>query len=27
MTGRINGWKTILNALTVHHVDRIANHI
>ncbi len=27
MTGRINGWKPILNALTVHHGDRIANHI
>jgi hypothetical protein len=24
MTGKINGWKTILNALTVHHSDRIA---
>jgi putative transposase len=24
MTGRINGWKTILNTLTVHYGDRIA---
>jgi putative transposase len=24
MTGRINGWKTILNALTMHYGDRIA---
>ena len=23
-TGRINGWKTILNALTIHYGDRIA---
>jgi len=27
MTERTNGWKTILNALTVHYGDRIANHI
>lgn len=27
MTGRINGWKTILNTLTVHYGDRITNHI
>ena len=27
MTGRISSWKTILNALTVHYGDRIANHI
>jgi transposase-like protein len=27
MTGRISGWKTILNALTVHYGDRITNHI
>ncbi|MCL4144740.1 UNVERIFIED_CONTAM: hypothetical protein GTU68_056343 [Idotea baltica] len=27
MTGRINGWKTILNTLTVHYGDRIADHI
>ena len=27
LTGRINGWKTILNALTVHYGDRIADHI
>ena len=25
MTGRINGWKPILNALTVHYGDRITN--
>ena len=24
MTGRTNGWKAILNALTVHYGDRIA---
>lgn len=24
LTGRINGWKTILNALTMHYGDRIA---
>ena len=24
MTGKINGWKTILNTLTVHYGDRIA---
>ena len=24
MTGRITGWKTILNTLTVHYGDRIA---
>ena len=23
-TGQINGWKTILNALTIHYGDRIA---
>jgi putative transposase len=23
-TGRINSWKTILNALTIHYGDRIA---
>ena len=23
-TGKINGWKTILNALTIHYGDRIA---
>jgi hypothetical protein len=22
-TGRINGWKQILNILTIHHGDRI----
>ncbi|MCP4960330.1 MAG: IS256 family transposase [Actinomycetia bacterium] len=27
MTGRINGWKTILNTLTVHYGDRVADHI
>ena len=27
MTGRINGWKTILNTLTVHYGDRIALYI
>lgn len=27
MSGRINGWKTILNTLTVHYGDRIADHI
>ncbi len=27
MTGRINGWKTILNTLSVHYGDRIADHI
>ena len=27
MTGRINGWKTILNTLSVHYGDRVANHI
>jgi hypothetical protein len=24
MTGKTNGWKTILNTLTVHYGDRIA---
>jgi hypothetical protein len=24
MTGKINGWKTILNTLTVHYGERIA---
>ena len=24
MTGKINGWKTILNTLTIHYGDRIA---
>ena len=23
-TGKINGWKTVLNALTVHYRDRLA---
>jgi putative transposase len=22
-TGKVNGWKTILNALTIHYGDRI----
>jgi hypothetical protein len=26
MTGKINGWKTILNTLTVHYGDRVAAH-
>jgi hypothetical protein len=26
MTGKINGWKTILNTLTVHYGDRIAGN-
>ncbi|MEZ5216370.1 MAG: IS256 family transposase [Ilumatobacteraceae bacterium] len=25
-SGRINGWKTILNTLTIHYGDRIANY-
>ena len=25
-TGQVLGWKTILNALTIHYGDRIANH-
>jgi putative transposase len=24
LSGKINGWKTILNTLTVHYGDRIA---
>jgi hypothetical protein len=24
LTGRINGWKAILNALTIHYGDRLA---
>jgi hypothetical protein len=24
MTGKTNGWKTILNTLTIHYGDRIA---
>jgi hypothetical protein len=24
LTGKVNGWKTILNTLTVHYGDRIA---
>ena len=27
MTGKTNGWNTILNTLTVHYGDRIADHI
>ncbi|RIK07985.1 MAG: IS256 family transposase, partial [Acidobacteria bacterium] len=27
MTGKIAGWNTILNALTIHYSDRIANNI
>ena len=27
LTGMTNGWKTILNTLTVHYGDRIASHI
>ncbi len=26
MTGRINGWKTTLNTLTVRYGDRMADH-
>ncbi len=27
LNGKTNGWKTILNTLTIHHRDRIADHI
>ena len=27
LIGRTNGWKAILSTLTVHHGDRIADHI
>ncbi len=27
LTGKTNGWKTTLNTPTVHHGDRIADHI
>ena len=27
LTGKTNGWKAILNTLTVHDGDRIASHI
>ena len=27
LTGKTNGWKVILNTLTVHYGDRIADHI
>ncbi len=27
LTGKTNGWKAILNTLTVHYGDRIAEHI
>jgi transposase-like protein len=26
LVGRINGWKAILNILTVHYGDRLTNH-
>ncbi len=26
LTGKINGWKTILNALTMHYGDRITTN-
>ena len=26
MTGKIHGWKQILNALTIHYGDRVVNH-
>ncbi len=25
-TGQINGWKDILNQLTIHYEDRLATH-
>jgi len=25
-TGRINGWKSILNNLTIHYHDRLTDH-
>ena len=25
-TGRINGWKDILNQLSIHYADRLATH-
>jgi len=27
LTGQINGWKTILNTLTIHYGERITNHL
>ncbi len=27
LTSKTNGWKTILNTLTIHYGDRIADHI
>ncbi len=27
LTGQISGWKSILNTLSVHYGDRIADHI
>ncbi len=27
LDGKTNGWKAILNTLTVHYGDRIADHI
>ena len=27
LAGKTNGWTTILNTLTVHYGDRIADHI
>ena len=27
LTGKTNSWNTILNTLTVHYGDRIADHI
>ncbi len=27
LTGKTNGWKAVLNTLTVHYGDRIADHI
>ena len=27
LAGKINGWKKILNTLTVHYGERIADHI
>lgn len=25
-TGKINGWKSILNTLTIHYADRLTDH-
>lgn len=27
LVGRMNGWKTILNTLTVHYGERITDHL